>query len=251
MDCSRPGSSILHYPRSLLNFMSTELVILSNHLILCRPLLLCPSIFPSIRVFSESVPHIRWSKYWSFSFHISPPNEYDWAPCRPRDSQESSPTPPFKSINSLVLSLLYGPTLTSTHDYWQTTALTIQTFVSKMMCLLFNMLSRFVIASLPRSKHLLISWPQSPSAVIFERKKKPVTVSIVSPSVCHEVMGLDAMIFVIWMLSFKLAFSLSPFTLFMKFFSFSSWSSLVSLHFLPLEWSNLHNWGWWYFSQQS
>ena len=100
----------------------------SNHLILCCPLLLPPLIFPSIRVFStESVLCIRWPKYWSFSFRISPSYEYsglisfrmDWLDLLPRDSQESSPTPPFKSINSLVLSLLYGPTLTSVHDYWK------------------------------------------------------------------------------------------------------------------------------------
>ena len=106
---------------------SIESVMPSNHLILCCPLLLPPLIFPSIRVFStESVLCIRWPKYWSFSFRISPSYEYsglisfrmDWLDLLPRDSQESSPTPLFKSINSLVLSLLYGPTLTSIHDYW-------------------------------------------------------------------------------------------------------------------------------------
>ena len=100
----------------------------SNHLILCRLLLLSPSIFPSIRVFSsQSVLRIRWPKYWSFSFSIGPSYEYsglisfrmDWLDLLPRDSQESSPTPLFKSINSLVLSLLYGPTLTSIYDYWK------------------------------------------------------------------------------------------------------------------------------------
>ena len=104
-----------------------------------------------------------------------------WTPCSPRDSQESSPTPQFKNINSLVLSFLYGPTLISIHDYWKnhTIALTRQTFVGKVMSLLFNMLSRLIIAFLSRSKHLLISWLQSPSAVILESKKiKSVTVSI-------------------------------------------------------------------------
>ena len=115
--------------RSLLKLMSIESVMPSNHLILCRPLLLLPSIFPSIRVFSsESTLHIMWPKYWSFSFNISPSNEYsglisfrmDWLdPCRPRKSQESSPTPQFKSINSLVLSFLYSPTFTSIHDSWK------------------------------------------------------------------------------------------------------------------------------------
>ena len=114
--------------RSLLKLMSIESVIPSNHLILCHPLLLPPSIFPSVRIFSsESILSIRWPKYWSFSFNISPSNQYsgtdflkDWlvgSPCIPRGSQESSSTSQFKSINSLVLSFLYGPTLTSIHDY--------------------------------------------------------------------------------------------------------------------------------------
>ena len=94
----------------------------------------------------------------------------------------------------------------------KTIALTRQIFNGKVMSLLFNMLSRFVIAFLPRSKHILISWLQSPSAVILEPKKiKSVTVSIVFPSICHERMGLDAMIFIFWMLSFKPTFSLSSF----------------------------------------
>ena len=117
--------------QSLLKLMSIELVMPSNHLILCCPLLLLPPIFPSIRVFSsESVLQIRWPKYWKFSFSISPSNEYSGlisfrmdglvgSPCSPRDSHESSPTPQFKSINSLVLSFLYRPTLTSRHDYWK------------------------------------------------------------------------------------------------------------------------------------
>ena len=139
------------------------------------------------------------------------------------DSQESSPTPQFKSINSLVLSFLYCPTLTSIHDYQKNRSLTVQTFVGNVMSLLLNMLSRFVIAFLPRSKHLLISQLQSPSAVILEAKKiKSVTVSFVSPPICHEVMGLDAMIFVFWMLSFKPTFSLSSFTFIKRLFSSSS-----------------------------
>ena len=115
--------------QSALKLMSIESVMPSNHLILCGPFLL-PSIFPSIRIFSnESVFRIRWPKHWSFSFSITPSNEYlglisfrmDWAgsPCSPRDSQESSPTPQFKSINSLVLSFLYSSTLTSIHDCWK------------------------------------------------------------------------------------------------------------------------------------
>ena len=115
---------------SLLKLLSIESVILSNHLILYHPLLLLPSIFPSIQVFSNDLAlHIRWPKYWSFSFSISPSNEYsglssfriDWFHllASPRHSQESSPTPQFESISSLVLSLLSGPALISVHDYWK------------------------------------------------------------------------------------------------------------------------------------
>ena len=109
--------------------LSIESVMLSNHLILCRPFLLLLSIFPIIKVFSnESAFCIRWPNYWSFSFSTSPSSEYsglisfrvDWLDlCRPRDSQESSPTPQFKSIHSLALGFLYTPTLTSIHDYWK------------------------------------------------------------------------------------------------------------------------------------
>ena len=125
----QPSLSITN-SRSLLKLMSIESVMPSNHLILCRPLLLPPSIFPSIKVISnESLLLIRWAKYWSFSFNISPSNEYSGliffkdklvgSPCCPRDSQESSPTPQFKSIKSSVLSFLYSPTLTTIHDYWK------------------------------------------------------------------------------------------------------------------------------------
>ena len=130
---TRQASLSITNSRSLLKLMSTESVMPFNHLILCHPFLLPPSIFPRIRVFSsESDLRLRWPKYRSFSFSISPSNEYSgliswfdfldwlvWSPCSPRDSQESSPTPQFKSINSSVLSLLYGPTLTSIHDYWK------------------------------------------------------------------------------------------------------------------------------------
>ena len=119
------------------------------------------------------------------------------SPCSPRDSQESSPSPQLKSINSSALSFLYS---LLSHPYMttqKTIALTIQTFVDKVMSLVFNMLSRVVITFLPRSKHLLSSWLQSPSAVILEpRKIKSATVSSVSPSICHEVMGPDAMLLV-------------------------------------------------------
>ena len=111
----------------LLKLMSIELVMPSNHLILCHPLLLLPTIFPSIRVFSnESALHIRWPKYWSFSFSISPFNKYSGLISFRVDYfdlfavQESSPAPQFENISSLVLSLLYGSTVTSIHDYWKT-----------------------------------------------------------------------------------------------------------------------------------
>ena len=119
----------------------------------------------------------------------------------------------------------------------QTIALTRQTFVGKVMSLLFNMLSRLVVAFFPRSKHLLISWLQSPSGMILEPQKiKSVTVSIVFPSICHEVMGPDAMILVFWMLSFKPAFSLSSFTFTKRLFSSSSLSAIrvVSSAYLRL-----------------
>ena len=128
MGCSMPGFPIHHQPPELTQTRVHWVGDASNHLILCHPLLLPPSVFPSIRVFSnELVLHIRWPQYWSFSCSISPSNEYsgmisfrmDWSPCSPRDSQESSPTPQFKSINSLALSFLHSPTLTYIHDYWK------------------------------------------------------------------------------------------------------------------------------------
>ena len=149
----------------------------SNRLILCHPLFLLPSTFPSIRVFSNELALcIWWPKYWSFSFSISPSNEYSWlisfkdglvgSPCSPRDSQESSPTPQFKSITSLVLSFLYNPTLTSIHDYWKNHSFDYMDLCWQSNVSGFNMLSRLVIDFLPRSKCFLIFWLQSPSEVI-------------------------------------------------------------------------------------
>ena len=188
---------------SLLKLMSIKLMMPSNHLILCRPLLLPLSIFPRIRVFSnEPVLRIRLPKYWSFSFRISPSTEYsglisfkmDWL-----DLLAIQGT--LKSLQHHSASVLWHSALFMVHlsHPYMTTAKTITltgwTFVGKAMSLLFNMLSRLVIAFLPRSKRLLISWLQSPSAVILKPKKiKSVTVSIVSSSVCHEVMGPDAII---------------------------------------------------------
>ena len=179
--------------------MSLESVIPPNHLILCRPLLLPPSVFPSIRVFSsESALRIMWPKYWSFSFIISPSSEYsglisfrmDWL-----DLLAVQGT--FKSLlqhhSSKASILLCSALWYNSHPYMttvKTIALTRRTFVVKVMSLLINMLSRLVITFLPRSKHLLIWWLQSPSAVILEPKNiKSVTVSTVFPSISHEVMG--------------------------------------------------------------
>ena len=175
-----------------------ELVKPSNYLFLCRPLLLLPSILPSIRVFSnESVLHIRWPKYWSFSFSISPSNEYsglisfrmDWLDLLVVQGTLKSLLQHHSSKASILQCSVFFIVQLS-HLYMttgKTIALTRWTFVSKIMSLLFNMLSRLVTASLPRSKHLLISWLQLPSAVILEPKKiKSVTVSIVSPSICMK-----------------------------------------------------------------
>ena len=176
--------------------MSIESVIPSSHLILCRPLFLLPPIPPSIMVFSnESTLRMKWPKYWSFSCSISPSKEYSGligSYCSPRDSQESSPTPRFKSINSSVLNFLYSPTLRSILTTGKTIALTRRTFF-EVMSLLFNMLSRLIIAFLPKSKHLLISWLQSPSAVILEPPQNSLSLFPLFP---HELMGPDAMILV-------------------------------------------------------
>ena len=161
-----PSDSFL--VRSLLKLMSIELVMPSNCLILSCPLLLLPSIFPSIRVFSrESVPHIRWPEYWNFSFNISPSNEYsglislrmDWFDhLAVQGTLKSLLQPQFKSINSSVLSFFV---VQLSHPYMttgKTIALTRWTFVGKVMSLLLNMLSRLVIAFLPRSNHLSTSY---------------------------------------------------------------------------------------------
>ena len=199
---------------SLLKLMSTESVMPSSHLLLCRPFLLLPSIFPSFRGFSnQSTLRIRWPKYWSFDFSVSPSNEYSGLISFRMDSLnllavqgtlQSSPTPQFKSINSSALSFLYGPILISIHNYWKNHSFDHMDLCWQSNVSVFNMLSRFVTAFLPRSKHRLISWLQSPPAVILEPKKiKSLTVSIVSPSICHEVMGPNAMILVFssWVLS--------------------------------------------------
>ena len=201
--------------------MSIGSVMPSNHLILCRPLLLPPSIFPSIRVFSnKSVLHIRWPEYWSFSFNVSPSNEYsglisfriDWlvflavqGTLKRLLQHHSSKASVLWCSAFFVVQLSYAYMTTG-----KTIALTRWTFVGKVMSLFFNMQTRLLVAFLQRSKRLLISWLQSPSAVILE----PQTIKslTVSPSICHEVMGPDATILVFWMLSFKPTFH-SPLSL--------------------------------------
>ena len=178
--------------RSLLKLMSIESVMSSNHLILCRPLLLLASIFPSIRVFSnESVLHVRWPKYWSFSFSTSPSNEYpglisfriDWLDLLAVQGTLKSFLQHHSSKASILwCSAFFMVQLSHMHTtIGKTMALTRQTFVGKVMSLLFNMLSRLVIVFLPWSKRLLISRLQSSSAVILKHSKiKSLTVSTVS-----------------------------------------------------------------------
>ena len=261
--------------------LSIEWVMPSSHLILCCPFLLLPSIFPSIRVFSnESVLLIRWPKCWSFSFSISPSNEHpglisfrmDWLDLLAVQGTLKSLLQHHSSEASIlwrsaffIVQLSY-PYMTTGKNI----ALTIWTFVGKEASLLFSMMSKLVMIFLPRSKCLLISWLQSPSAVILEPPKmKSATVSTVSPSIshevmgsdamilvfwmlslkpallfhsllslfiCHEVMGLDAMVVVFWMLSFKPTFSFSSVTFIKRLFSSSSLSAIrvVSSAYLRL-----------------
>ena len=219
-----------------LRLTSIESVMPSSHLILCRPLLLLPPIPPSIRVFSnESTLRMRWTKYWSFSFSIIPSKEIpglisfrmDWLDLLAVQGTLKSLLQHHRSKTSILRRSAFL-TVQLSHPYittGKTIALTRRTFVGKVMSLFLNILSRLVITFLSRSKRLLISWLQSPSAVILEpRKIKSHTVSTVSPSISREVMGPDAMI-VFWMLSFRPTFSLS--------LSLSSRGFLVPLHFLP------------------
>ena len=184
--------------------MSIKSLIPSNHLILCHPLLFLPLIFSSIRVFSsKSVLRIWWPKYWSFSFSLSPSNEYsglisfkmDWMDLLAVEGtlksllQHHSSKASILRHSALFIVQLSYPYMTT----GKTIGLSRRNFVGKVMSLLFNMLSRLFITFLPRIKRLLISWLQSPSAVIWEPPKiKSLTVSTVSPSICHEVMGYVA-----------------------------------------------------------
>ena len=205
---ARQASLSITKSQSLLKLMSIELVMPFYHLIFSCPLLLPPSIFPSIRVFSnESVHQIRWPKYWSFSFSMSPSNEYselisfrmNWLDLLAVQETLKNLLQYHSSKASILrCSAFFIVQLLSAYmTNGETIALSRHTFVNKVMSLLFNMLSRLVITSLPRSKHLLISWLQSPSVVILEPPKiKSSTISIVSPSICHEVMVPGAVILV-------------------------------------------------------
>ena len=180
---ARQASLSITNSRSLLKLMSIESVMPSSHLILCRPLLLLPSIFPSIKVFSnESALCIRWPKYWSFSFSISSSNDYsglisfriDWFDLLAVPEtlksllQHHSSKPSILQCSAFFIVQLSHPYMTT----GKTIALTRWTFVGKVMSLLLNMLSRFIIVFLPRSKHLLMSWLQSPFKVILGPKKE-------------------------------------------------------------------------------
>ena len=197
MNHSSPGLPVHHQLLKPTKRKSIELVMPSNHFILCCPFLL-PSIFPSIRVFSnESALCIRWPKYWSFSFNISPSSEHpglipfrmDWLDLlvvqgtlknlRQHHSSKAS----ILRRSAFFIVQLSHPYMTT----GKTIAMTRRIIVGKVMSLLLNMLSRLVITFLPRSKHLLILWLQSPSAVILEPPK--IKSATVSPSICHEVMG--------------------------------------------------------------
>ena len=188
--------------------MSIDSVMPSNHLTPCRhPYLLLPPIPPSIRVFSnESALHIRWPKCWSFSFNICPSNEHpglisfrmDWLDLLAVQGTLKSLLQHHNSKASILCcSAFFIVQFSSIHDYWKNHSLDKTDLCWQSNVPLFNMLSSLVITFLPRSKSLLFSWLQSPSVVILEPQKiKSPTVSTVSPSICHEVMGLDAMILV-------------------------------------------------------
>ena len=230
-----PGLLVHH---QLLQFTQThvhhELVMPSSPLILCHPLLLLPPIPPSIRVFSnESTLCMWWPKYWSFSFSIIPFKEHpglisfrmDWLDlCAVQGTLKSL----LQHHSSKASILQHSAFFTVQHftcilTTGKTITLTRRIFVGKVISLLLNILSRLGITFLSRSKCLLISWLQSPSPVILEPPK--IKSDTVSPSICYEVMGSDAIILVFWMLSFKPTFSLSS--------SLSARGFLVPLHFLP------------------
>ena len=205
MNCSMPGLPVHHQLPEFTQTHVHRLSMPSSHLILCCPLFLLSPNPPSIRVFSnESTLRRRWPKYWSFSFSISPSKEHtglmsfrmDWLDLLAVQGTLKSLLQHHSSKASILRHSAFF-TVQLSHPYMttgKTVALTRRTFVGKVISLLFNMLSRLVITFLPRSKRLLISWLQSLSAVILEPPK--IKYDTVSPSISHEVMGPDAMIFV-------------------------------------------------------
>ena len=256
MDCNTPGLSVNHqipeFTQTLLHWVNDAI----------QPLHPLSTPSPPAFNLSQHQGLFKWvssshqvAKVLELQLQISPSNEYsglisfrmDWLDLFAVQGTLKSLLQHHSSKVSILLCSAFLMVKLS-HPYTtagKTIALTRWIFVNKVMHLLFNMLSRLVIIFLPRSKHLLISWPQSPSAVILETKKTAVflvTVSTGSPSICQEVMGPDAMIFVFWMLSFKPKCSLSYFTFIKRFFS----SSLSAI-----RWCHLHIWGYWYFSRQS
>ena len=206
MYCSTPGFPPSPTFKSLLKLLSIELVMPSNHLILCRPLLLCLQSFPELGSFlvNQFFTSGNQSIGASASASVLPMNIQDWFPLGSTGLISLQSKGLLRVFSKTTVqkhqffgAQLYDPTLTSIRDYWKNHSLTRWTFVGKIMSLLFNMLSGLVIAFLLRSKHLLISWLQSLSSVILEPKEiKSVNVSTISPSMCHEVMGPDAQIFV-------------------------------------------------------
>ena len=234
MDCSMLG---------LLKLMCIKTVILSNHLILVIPFSCLLQSFTASGSFlmSQFFTSGGQSTGVSASAPVFPMNIHDWFPLGSTGliSWQSKGLSRVSSNTTVQKHQFFGAQLFVWSNYHIHTrllekniALTIWTFVGKVMSLLFNTLSRLLIAFLPRSKHLLVSCLQSPSTVILEPKKiKSLTVSIVSPFICHDVMGLDVMILVFWILSFNPAFSLSSFTFIKRLFS----SSLISALLLVLS----------------
>ena len=248
MDCSTPGFPVHHHLQEL---TQTHVHWVGDTIQPSHPLSSpSPPAFNLSQdqgLFQKSVLQIRWPKYWSFSFTISPSSEFsgvisfriDWLDLLAIQGtlknllQNHSSKASILRCSAFFMVQLSHPYITT----GKTIALTRQTSVGKVMSLLFNVLSRLVIALLQRSKHLLISWLQSPSAVILEPKKiKFLTVFIISLSICHEVMGLDVIIFIFWMLIFKPAFSLSSFSFIKRLFSSSCLSviKVVSSAYLRL-----------------
>ena len=251
MDCSTLGFPV-HY--QIQELAQTHVHQVGDAIQSCHPLSSSTSPAFSLSQYqfwvfsSDSVLYIRWPKYWSFSFSINPSNEYsglisfrmDWLDLLAVQGthksllQHHSSKASILRYSTFLIVQLWHPYMT----VGKTIALTRWAFVGKVMSLLFNVLSRLVIAFLPRHKHLLISWLQSPSVVILEPPKiKSLPISLDSPSICHEVMGPDAMILVFWMLSFKPTFSLCSFPFIKRLFSSSSLSAIrvVSSAYLRLR----------------